>query len=687
MGDFLRRNASTPLTEYFLAARVPFRLSTNSPSILAAAQESFSAPHTNALRPEFSMRFWADSNRHSTGPWPKPHLRGLDQFVYAGFDEGSFALVDLRGHRIIGRVSATMADDIAQWKRVIFPMLLSVIGATVGITELHCACVAKGSRGILLAGQSHSGKSTLALALGSLGFDFLSDDRTCCSVRNRALHAWSLPTDLKLRAEAAKWFSGLTPSLSTLQSNELRFLPETLPFINRVRDCIPRCLLFLNPQTSASFQLDRISPEEAAARLENDLLAELPEAKLGQDEVISRITNLPCYVVQYNEEPWLTARRIASWFDEPRNMHILQLRQTSAKANRCKVEVCGPESHAPLENASQRCDPLGRFATSARCTTLSVMGRTVSFETNCEGLAHRVEQLFSVYPPSVHAAPQFRWRIIQHLASSPGNWGFTRSAFSDSNLRFAQVGQRSFYALDLESRTAVGSITEEVMKDELRFIIPFMDSLFCMSASSLGLVSLHANCVARGGRGIIILGEPGTGKTMVSYLAAQRGMHFHADDGVFFEICQGELRAWGGFWPVVFRKQTVDFFPELLSCTGQFTYGDLVFCHANKGCLQSHKAEPVLPVCSIFLNRAPSPDVKLAQLSPLEVYERLASSLLFEEEEQFAEQQDAALQKLSNLPTYELNYGRDPAAAVELIEDLLSRHEGRQTMAPQLSLT
>src|SRR5215469_11283657 len=173
------------------------------------------------------MRFWADSNNHSSGPWPKPHLRGLDQLVYAGFEEGSFALVDLHGRRIVGRVSTTMADDIAQWKRVIFPMLISVIGATVGITELHCACVAKGSSGLLLAGHSGSGKSTLSLVLGSLGFDLLSDDRTCCSVRNRVLHAWSLPTEVKLRAEAAKWFPGLAPSLVPLRSNELRLPPET----------------------------------------------------------------------------------------------------------------------------------------------------------------------------------------------------------------------------------------------------------------------------------------------------------------------------------------------------------------------------------------------------------------------------------------------------------------------------
>jgi len=80
----------------------------------------------------------------------------------------------------------------------------------------------------------------------------------------------------------------------------------------------------------------------------------------------------------------------------------------------------------------------------------------------------------------------------------------------------------------------------------------------------------------------------------------------------------------------------------------------------------------------------------MAQLSPREVYQRLVSSVLFEEEEQFAKQQDAALCTLSTLPTYEFNYGKDPAAAVELIEELLSRPEGRQPLrhsCPGVGLT
>jgi hypothetical protein len=92
-----------------------------------------------------------------------------------------------RTRRVIGRFSASMAADHSYWKTVIFPILLTTIGASVGIAELHCSGVAKKQGGLLLVVPGRSGKSTLAVALAQAGFAFLSDDRTFCSWRNGQL--------------------------------------------------------------------------------------------------------------------------------------------------------------------------------------------------------------------------------------------------------------------------------------------------------------------------------------------------------------------------------------------------------------------------------------------------------------------------------------------------------------------
>ena len=48
---------------------------------------------------------------------------------------------------------------------------------------LHSSCVAVGSAGVLIRGQSGSGKSSLALGLMALGAHLVSDDRTELKLR------------------------------------------------------------------------------------------------------------------------------------------------------------------------------------------------------------------------------------------------------------------------------------------------------------------------------------------------------------------------------------------------------------------------------------------------------------------------------------------------------------------------
>jgi hypothetical protein len=323
MGDFLHKNASTPCAETYLAAGAICRLSTNSPAILSAARESFFLIPDHPPQPDFSMRLWVDDESKSSLPWPKPYLRGLDHLVYAGFASGSSAVINLLSRRIAGRFSPQFASDTAYWNSVVLPMLLSVIAGSAGTVELHCSCVAKQGSGVLLAGPSSSGKSTLAVALASLGFGFLSDDRTFCSWRHNDLSAWGLLTELKLRSEASAWFSDLSgQSRAETGRGEIGFRlpPESLPFLRRVRHCEPRWLVFLDRQPSNGFHLTSLAKPEAERRLQQDLMAELPDAVQQQSAVISRLVDLPCSVLRYGGNPWTIAGELASHFDEIANL-------------------------------------------------------------------------------------------------------------------------------------------------------------------------------------------------------------------------------------------------------------------------------------------------------------------------------------------------------------------------------
>jgi hypothetical protein len=316
--DFLKKEAQTPLHAYFLVCRLLWKISTNRESILEAARETFLPIDKPQTSVDFGLRLWVDSEENAEQPWPKPFVRGLDQLVFAGFDSGSSALIDLRTHRIVGRFSPEMGADCDYWKTVIFPIFLSIAGGSVGLTEIHSACVASGGDGLLLSGPSGSGKSTLSVALALAGFGFVSDDRTICATHDDELYAWGMPTLVKLRHDAKEWLTVLQEHHADGSRNEeplFRLAPEWLGF-QRPRQCEPRVIIFLEKQGCSTFSMHPVSADEAAYRIERELMAESREAVEKQAGTINRLSQLACYRLAYGGQPPVIAERLARHFEQ-----------------------------------------------------------------------------------------------------------------------------------------------------------------------------------------------------------------------------------------------------------------------------------------------------------------------------------------------------------------------------------
>ena len=313
--DFLHKDAETNLCEHYIAGGALCKLLTNSEQMLEAASETFLSVRKPARPVDFSVRFWVDDPRQSRHPWPKPYVRGLDHLIFAAFDEDSSMLANLRKRHVIGRFSERMAADRAYYKHVVFPMLLSIVGATVGVAELHSACVVKDEVGVLLAGPSGAGKSTLALALAQHGFGFVSDDRTFCSLQNDQVQVWGLPTLLKLRSEAVGWFPELQNSVTTSVHEgdvDSWFEPEHLAGVIRRRHGRATSLIFLERRGTAKLAWAPVPPAEALTHLNQEMMTELPETITRRSEIVKKIAKLPSWRLQYGGEPQEVARQICA---------------------------------------------------------------------------------------------------------------------------------------------------------------------------------------------------------------------------------------------------------------------------------------------------------------------------------------------------------------------------------------
>ncbi len=299
------------------------------------------------------------------------------------------------------------------------------------------------------------------------------------------------------------------------------------------------------------------------------------------------------------------------------------------------------------------------------------MQRTLRLETNDRAVLGFALRFFERYQHGKTGRPQFLWRLVCQSDPLVRSTAVQPMAFSDLGLCYVNIGQRGFLAVDLDRREAMGVLADGFLEGEPGPRHPPLDILFCMTAGSLGLTVLCGGCVSVRDHAVMIFGPPNSGKTTACYLAAKLGMEFQADHVVFLDMAGNLLRAWGDLQPAVFRPQALDFLPELRQSSRPSTYADVSFHSMDKSHLQAPRARPVVPVCSLFLDRGRTSEPKLGQIRQEEALSRLRDCMLFNEDARFEVQSSAALTALAAKPAYNLQYGDDPKIAVAFIEKML----------------
>ncbi|MBS1822086.1 MAG: aldolase [Acidobacteria bacterium] len=85
----------------------------------------------------------------------------------------------------------------------------------------------------------------------------------------------------------------------------------------------------------------------------------------------------------------------------------------------------------------------------------------------------------------------------------------------------------------------------------------------CHIAGSLAL-PVHAACIARNGRGILLCGESGDGKSTLSFACARAGWTYVTDDATYFAHDSDEPGvAVGNCYQIRFRPSASELFPEV----------------------------------------------------------------------------------------------------------------------------
>jgi len=207
MRNHILHQHSLPLRAELYFAGVNCTVSTNSPDVLASL--SCWKETRVDLERGLALNVVVDplSKRSENAPM---HFRGLCHLVFAIFSPGEFFVFDLLRRTINGVVSIETAREESFWTSRIVPLTLGLMGITVGVFPLHCACLDLDGEGTLIAGTSKSGKSTLAASLSRMGYDLVSDGWTYLARNGEdGLTAYGISAPVKLLPDSVLFFPEL----------------------------------------------------------------------------------------------------------------------------------------------------------------------------------------------------------------------------------------------------------------------------------------------------------------------------------------------------------------------------------------------------------------------------------------------------------------------------------------------
>jgi hypothetical protein len=187
-------------------------------------------------------------------------------------------------------------------------------------------------------------------------------------------------------------------------------------------------------------------------------------------------------------------------------------------------------------------DPFGENSQKMVRGPFQLLGARFRFESNSDYLLRLVDSAYADLPRHRLSAapPTLRVGLIlrannparhRNRAAPPA-----MSMLSGAGYLSGATDSSNFVVISPAERAALVVISQSMLKFPYHTRYEFIEfAVFTLAARSQSLTSLHAACIGEEGRGILLMGSSGSGKSTVTLHCLLQGMEILSEDSVYVE--------------------------------------------------------------------------------------------------------------------------------------------------------
>jgi hypothetical protein len=193
-------------------------------------------------------------------------------------------------------------------------------------------------------------------------------------------------------------------------------------------------------------------------------------------------------------------------------------------------------------------DPFGEHPQRLWRKRATLLGGSFEFESSSRALLRLVEEAYAGLPRHRLSSVRPRYRIRLQLTSGDGSGDASAPPLPQFQggvgLLTAVMDAANFAVICPAERTGLVAISGSMLRFPRQVRYELLEfAVFALAHRSQRFVSLHAGCVGWERRGLLLIGQSGAGKSVLSLYCALHGFDFLTEDATFVDAAT--LRATG----------------------------------------------------------------------------------------------------------------------------------------------